>query len=264
MASAELKIDARRKKILDVLDRTGHVYVKQLSDQLGATQATIRTDLKALEGSGKLERVSGGAIAKVRLAAREGNVSNLPEKQAIARACVKLIQNGDTLFINSGTTTLEVARELRGLKNLNIVTSSIAIATELSDVPGFRVILLGGELNVQYGFICGGDAQDQLAKYQADHAILTLDGVSAVGGITTYHADEAIIDRMMVERAKHSIVVADHSKINRTGFTLICPLSAIQTLITDNRCPPQDLSALGAVAPNIICAELGDAGETRP
>jgi DeoR/GlpR family transcriptional regulator of sugar metabolism len=263
MAAAELKIDARRKKILELLERSGHVYVTQLSEALGATTVTIRSDLKALETSGYLERVPGGAIAKVKLAQSDAVVSLLKEKRAIARACAARIDNGDTLFINSGTTTLELAYALRQHRNLNIVTSSIAIATLLSDAPSFRVILLGGELNVQYGFTRGGDAQDQLSKYQADHCILTLDGVSASEGITTYHADEAIIDRMMVERAKHTIVVADHSKIGRAGFSLICPINHIHTLITDDRCDADALKPLDRDGLRIIQAPVDADAQSR-
>lgn len=255
MITAGLKIDARRKKIVEQLESTGRVLVSQLSEALGTTPATIRNDLRALELSGQLERVQGGAIAKAKLGRGEGEISLLAEKRAIAEETVRQIANGDTLFINSGTTTLEVARALREHRNLNIVTSSIAIAMELGNVSSFRVILLGGEVNVQYGFTRGGDAQDQLAKYQADHCILTLDGVSVGDGITTYHADEAIIDRMMVEHAKRAVVVADHTKIGRAGFSQICPSDQIDALITDSDCPADELNALRALGVEIIRAE---------
>lgn len=232
---AGLKIDARRKRILEELERSGHVTIAQLSAMLGATAVTIRNDLDVMEASGQLERVQGGAVSRAAVPVRDGRRRMLREKQAIAAATVDRIRDGATLFINSGTTTMEIAYALRArCRDLNVVTSSLAIASELSSVPGYRVLLLGGELNVHYGFTCGGDAQEQLAKYQADYCILTLDGVSCEDGITTYHADETIIDRMMLERAKRTLVVADHTKIGRTGFSRICPLSAIHTLITDN------------------------------
>lgn len=234
---AGLKIDARRKRILEELEHSGHVSISQLSARLGVTTVTIRNDLDALEANGQLERVQGGAISRTQLPVREGRLRQLKEKQAIAAAAVRRIHDGATLFINSGTTTMEVAYALRSCcRELNVVTSSLAIASELSPVPGYRVLLLGGELNVQYGFTCGGDAQDQLAKYQADYCILSLDGVNPDEGLTTYHADECIIDRMMVERAKRTIIVADHTKIGRIGFSRICPLGAKHTLVTDTGC----------------------------
>jgi len=257
--SAALKIDARRKRIMEELERSGHVSISQLSAMLGATTVTIRNDLDVLEANGHLDRVQGGAVLRAPLSMREGRGGMVKEKRAIAIATVAHIQDGDTLFINSGTTTMEVAHVLRShCKDLNIVTSSLAIASELSAVPGFRVLLLGGELNVQYGFTCGGDAQEQLAKYQADHCILTLDGVSCEEGITTYHADETIIDRMMVERAKHAIVVADHSKIGRVGFSRICPLTMIHTLITDDGGNKDAIAAVADKGVEVVCAALAE------
>jgi len=255
MGISELKIDARRKKILEILNRCGRVQVSQLSSELGATAVTIRSDLDALESGGMLERVTGGAIAKTRFAPNEMEIPFLLEKQAIAAAAAGVIQDGDTLFLNSGTTTLQIACALKQHRKLNIVTSSIAIATELSDIPSFRVILLGGELNVQYGFTHGGDAQEQLTKYQADHVFLSVDGVSKEEGITTYHADEALLDRMMAERAQDVIVTADHSKIGRAGFSLICPLAHVHTLITDTKCGTEALAALRNGALRILEAE---------
>lgn len=254
MGSGELKIDARRKRILELLERDGKVVVSQLSAELGATTVTIRNDLDALERSGYLERIQGGAIPKSKQPSQDPAVSCLWEKQCIAAATAQLIHDGDTLFLNSGTTTREIALALKQHRNLNVVTNSTVIATELSTMPSFRVILLGGELNPQYGFTCGGDAQEQLQKYQADYAILSLDGVSANGGITTYHADEAIIDRLMIERAKQVLIAADHTKIGRAGFSLICPLSKVHALITDKDSHEETMEDIRASGIQVVVA----------
>ena len=246
MAPSGLKIDTRRKRILELLERDGRVSVARLSEELGATAVTIRSDLNALERNGYLERIQGGAIRKMRIQPQRPAGANLPEKQAIAAATAQLIQNGDTLFLNSGTTTHQLAVALKGHRNLNVVTNSVAVAAELSAIATFRVILLGGELDPQYLYTCGGDAQEQLQKYQADYAILSLDGVSVENGITTYHADEAIIDRMMVEKAKKTLIVADHTKIGRAGFSLICPLRQADTVITDDQCDPEILQSIAS------------------
>lgn len=254
MASEALKIDARRQQILELLARDGKVSVAQLSEAFGTTPVTIRSDLDALERTGYLERVQGGAIVKTRVAAQATSIVNLKEKQAIATAAAAQIHDGDTLFINSGTTTREVAVALKRHRNLNVVTNSIAVASELSGIPTFRVILLGGELNAQYAFTCGGDAQEQLLKYQADCAILSLDGISAESGITTYHADEAIIDRMMVERAQKTLIVAIHTKMGRAGFSHISPLQQVHTVITDAGCDPARLEEIRAAQVRVILA----------
>lgn len=255
MAAPNLKIDARRQKILDLLEQNGRVSVAHLSKLFCTTPVTIRSDLDALEMSGCLERIQGGAIRRGQMPPLLSSGNRLLEKRAIAVAASRLIHDGDTLFINAGTTTRETALALRQHQRLNIVTNSIAVATELSEIPTFRVILLGGELNTQYLFTCGGDAQEQLRKYQADYAILSLDGVSAEHGITTYHADEAMIDRLMVERAQRTLVVADHTKMGHAGFSLICPIQQVHTLVTDSACDPKTLEKLRSALVQVIVAE---------
>ena len=249
MAPSGLKIDTRRKQILELLERDGRVSVTRLSQELGATAVTIRSDLSALERDGYLERIQGGAIRKMRIQPQRPVGSNLPEKQAIAAVTARIIQNGDTLFLNSGTTTHQLAMALKEHRNLNVVTNSVAVAAELSAIATFHVILLGGELDPQYLYTSGGDAQEQLRKYQADYAILSLDGVSVENGITTYHADEAIIDRMMVEQAKKTLIIADHTKIGHAGFS-----QQVDTVITDDRCDQAIIEPIAAQA-SVITAK---------
>ncbi|MBE6605016.1 MAG: hypothetical protein E7639_04865 [Ruminococcaceae bacterium] len=139
----------------------------------------------------------------------------------------------DTLFINSGTTTEIVATALKKRKNLNIVTNSIAVASSLSDADTFRIILLGGELNAKYGFTYGADTQSKFDHYHADWAILSIDGISSLGGLTTYHAEEAAIDHMMICESERLLVAADYTKIGRTGFMRVCALSDDICLVTN-------------------------------
>lgn len=227
MAGSKLKIDIRRNRILELVRQDGKVLVSELSQKLGATQVTIRNDLTALERDGYLVRTKGGAI----LMPHQDDGSNSPllnlridrsdEKQAVAKAVAGMVRDGDTLFINSGSTTQLVANALKERRNLNIVTNSLAAATILGDMPTFRVVLLGGSINATYGFTYGGDAQAQLAKFQADWAFLSVDGVSVRGGITTHHAEEAVIDNMMIDGARSAWIVVDRSKIGRAGFARI-------------------------------------------
>ena len=254
MAPSGLKIDTRRKQILELLERDGRVSVTRLSQELGATAVTIRSDLSALERDGYLERIQGGAIRKMRIQPQRPVGSNLPEKQAIAAVTARIIQNGDTLFLNSGTTTHQLAMALKEHRNLNVVTNSVAVAAELSAIATFHVILLGGELDPQYLYTSGGDAQEQLRKYQADYALLSLDVFSVENGITTSLAAEAIIDRMMVEQAKKTLIIADHTKIGHAGFSLICPLQQVDTVITDDRCDQAIIEPIAAQA-SVITAK---------
>ena len=242
-----LKIDIRRGKILEKLKQQGTVSVAQLASELGATPVTIRSDLDALEAEGYLVRVQGGAVPSQRTQAGHSagrKTVHAEEKQAIGHAVAELVRDGDTLFINSGTTMLAVANALRIRKNLNIVTNSLEVASELGAIPGFRVILLGGEVNVRYGFTYGSDAQEQLSHYRADKAIMSLDGIESEAGLTTYHAEEATINRMVIARSSQLIVAADHSKVGRTGFFRFHPLGQEILLVTDRQVLEEAVAAL--------------------
>ena len=237
MASEKLKIDARRQKILEILGREGKVRVTDLSRQLEATPVTIRSDLTALERDGFLERVQGGAVQSARTYYHKDFLQrkqvNSDVKKQIAATVADMIRDGDTILINSGTTTYFVAVELKKHKNLNIVTNSLSVALELGDHPSFRVILLGGDINAQYSFTHGSDAQEQLRNYRADYCILSMDGICPESGVTTYHAEEAVMDRMMMERAACTIVAAESRKIGRVGFSHVCDTGRIDWLVTD-------------------------------
>ncbi|MCE5188066.1 MAG: DeoR/GlpR family DNA-binding transcription regulator [Eubacteriales bacterium] len=240
--AGELKIDVRRKKILEILRRDGQVRVSQLSDALGATVVTIRNDLDALEQDGYLERTQGGAIQTMKnyynLEFQRRKQEHMEKKKAIAAACAAMVRDGDTLFINSGTTTYFTAVELKQRKNLNVVTNSISVAVELGGLPTFRVILLGGDISAQYSFTYGEDVKEQIARYRANWAILSVDGVNPGTGVTTYHAEESVIDRVMMERAEKAIIVADSTKLGRESFSRISALSSGTVLITDRDADP--------------------------
>lgn len=258
MATGKLKIDIRRQAIIEQLNRDGIVQVAQLSERLGTTPATIRNDLDTLAAEGQLDRIQGGAVRKVKPA--EGWVgTSVPVGQgrrAIAEAVLSYIKDGDTLFINSGMTTMAVAEVLSLRKNLNIVTNSLAVANYLAHQADMRLILLGGELNANYGFTYGGDALEQLSRYQPQWSILSVDGVHPEHGITTYHADEAMIDRTMIARAQKTIIVADHRKIGRVGFSHICGVSEGQILVTDTGCEEAQLERITATGAQVHVAQL--------
>lgn len=246
MADRKLKIDIRREKILEWLRQDGKISVSELSSALGATVVTIRNDLNVLEQEGHLTRVQGGAVlANSRKTAEiTEEIANAPQKRAIAAAVAAMIRDGDTLFINSGTTSLCVAEALRDRKNLNIVTNALAVAVKLKEISTFRVLLLGGVINAQYGFTYGSDVQEQLSRYQADWAILSVDGISAGGGVTTYHAEEAMTDRMMISGARNVLIAADGTKVGRPGFTWIQDCGEALRLVTDGGDQAPSLEAL--------------------
>ena len=252
-----LKIDVRRRRILDALSRNGQVWVSELSAELGATPVTIRSDLMALEEEGLLERIFGGAIPRVRNVLNRGAFSqdheNKDAKIRIAAAAVKFVLDGETLFINSGTTAYYAARELKLRKNLKIVTNSIPIALELGEVPSFKVILLGGDVNVQYSFTYGNNVMEQLEQYRADKTILSMDGIHSAVGLTTYHSEEAVVNRLMMERASQTVIVADQRKLGYKSFSYVSDLSQISCLITDAHETDPGIEELRQTGLKIIC-----------
>lgn len=255
-AMGKLKIDNRRSRILELLKKNGKVYIAELARELGVTSVTVRCDLDSLERDGYLVRMKGGAVYSNRNLDKGAPVPleapRVKEKENIARRLSDMIQDGDTLFINSGTTTQLIAAELKRHVHLNIVTNSISVALALGGISTFRLVLLGGEVNVKYGFTYGAEAQEKLARYHADWAILSVDGIGAENGITTYHAEEAILDRIMIENAAHVVVAADSSKIGRVGFLRVCDAAEGITLVTDRSDKTEQLAALRECGVEII------------
>ncbi len=235
-----VKIKQRRESILNKLMLDGMVYVNLLSEELSVTTATIRSDLEALEQEGFLTRIQGGAVpisssSLLSLYAPSGTILNPTEKTAITTFIAEQINDGDVLFINAGTTMKFLANALKNKKNLNIVTNAVDVALNLGGIATFRVILLGGEVNSQHGFVHGNIALAQLSGYRANWAILTLNGISGENGMTTFHPEEVPINNMMIQNAAKTFIAADYSKIGHTGFTSFGELSGNIELVTDIR-----------------------------
>ena len=251
-----LKLDARRNSILEILNRTGKVRVSELSQILGTSEVTIRNDLSELEKSGYLERVPGGAVQTMKnyynMDLHQRRNENAEEKQSIAAAASSLINDGDTVLFNAGTTTYFTALELKGFKNLKIITNSIAVAVEMSSIPTYHVQLLGGNINPQYSFTYGSLAMAQLRKFKADKAILSIDGVHCDAGLTTYHAEEAEVSKLMLERSRTAIVVADYTKIGHESFLKVADLKAASYLVTNKKADSDELDILREAGLTIV------------
>ena len=232
------KGESRRERILRMLEQDGQVRVNQLAERLGTTAVTIRSDLSAMEKAGLVERIPGGALPTgVNLFSQmfqRGKAVNAGAKRAIALDAARQVEDGDTLFINGGTTTYYAAQVLKKAKRrLIVITNSISIALELGTAPTFTVILTGGQVNSYYSFTCGSEALDQLRRYQVKKAILSIDGI-AESGIMTVHPDESTIAKMMIERSRRRIIIADSSKVGVEGLCTICSLDQVDMLITDS------------------------------
>ncbi|HET7012123.1 MAG TPA: DeoR/GlpR family DNA-binding transcription regulator [Anaerolineales bacterium] len=218
----------------------------ELCDLLRVSEATVRRDLEALEARGLLERTHGGAIWTLRLPhepvySLSAEVRRA-EKRAIGRAAAALAVDGDTVFVNSGTTTTEVVRSLAAredLSRLTLVTTNVTGTLEARH-PGFDVILLGGLFRPQSNAVVGAFARRSLSRIYAARAFIGVDGISLKAGVTTPISAEADIARQMVERTRGQVViVADHSKWGVVSNFEIASIDDIHVLVSDRGLPPR-------------------------
>lgn len=236
----------RRSFILQQVESRGSVTVASLADQLQVSEMTIRRDLNDLEKDGLVKRIYGGAVSArgrsyeppLLLRSKE----HAPEKKAIGHRAAQLVADGDSIALDVGTTTLEVARQLQDRRNLTIITPSLHIANLFVNNPHIRLILPGGTVRPGEASMIGDLAQQSFKDLFVDRLFLGVGGIDVEAGITEFNLDDAFVKRAMIQSAKEVIVVADASKFDRVAFAAIAPLSAIHVLITDEP-PAHDLAA---------------------
>jgi len=240
--------EERRRAILEILNREGRVLVLDLAKHFATSQVTIRKDLEALHAHGLIHRTHGGALP-----AREGALEDptlrekeklhRSEKLRIADAAAAMVQEGQVVILDSGTTATAIARALRGFQNLTIVTNAVNIAAELSGSP-VEVILTGGTLRKNSFSLVGPIAEETLRRLNADLLFLGVDGFDVHYGLSTPNLLEAKVNRTMVEVAKRTVAVCDASKFGRRSLSLIVPPTALHEVITDRGIPKSDLRTL--------------------
>jgi DeoR family transcriptional regulator, aga operon transcriptional repressor len=240
--------EERRRAILELVKREGRVLVMDLAHRFDTSQVTIRKDLEELHSHGLIHRTHGGALP-----AREGALEDptlrekeklhRKEKLQIAEAAARMVQEGQVVILDSGTTTTAIARALRTFHTLTIVTNAVNIAAELSGTA-VEVILTGGTLRKNSFSLVGPIAEETLHRLNADILFLGVDGFDVHYGLSTPNLLEAKVNRVMVEIAKRTVAVCDSSKFGRRSLSLIVPPSALQEVITDRGAPKSDLRAL--------------------
>lgn len=241
----------RHKKILEMLSQRQAVSADELAREFGVSKITIRRDLDALAAHKILERTHGGARSVAGLRLEEyfetKDLAAKREKSLIGRHTASLISDNETVFVNGGSTTLEVVRHLRGRK-VRIVTNNTACLALDMDAQQ-ELILLGGEYRVQSKSLVGDLAISGLHGIFSSVTVLGINGVSVSKGCTSAVSQETTVNKAMIENSGGKvIVVADHSKLNCVSSFLTCPLSRVDMLVTDWK------------APLAFCEELQDAG----
>ncbi len=248
---SQMLIEERRQYIMALAQRHGRVLVEELAQSLGISRITVRKDLDYLQRRGALQRTHGGALlpgsgtlSDPSLQEKEGRHSS--EKQRISAAAVELVQEGQCVLLDSGTTTTAIARALKKFTYLTVITNAVNIAAELSGT-GFEVLLTGGSLRKNSFSLVGPLAEDMLHDMHADILFLGVDGFDLDVGLTTPNVMESRVNRAMVKASSTVVAVCDSTKFNRRSLSKIVDASAIQHVITDSNLSKETADALRSI-----------------
>jgi len=241
---------SRRAQILEELDSKGQVFVSELSKLFNVSEVTIRNDLAHLEKQNMLIRARGGAI-KIKLyhigidtPFSDKQKQFFKEKQRIGKTAIELIKDGDTIVLDSGTTTMEIANNLSTFKDLTIITNALNIASILSENSKINVFMPGGFIRKKSLSMIGGLAEESFENFFCDKLFLGVDGFDTNHGLSTANVEEAHMNQVMIEIARKVIVVTDSRKFSRRQFAFIAPISKIDIVITDSGISEEDKQRL--------------------
>jgi DeoR/GlpR family transcriptional regulator of sugar metabolism len=228
----------RRDKILELLKEDGSAKVNDLAKIFKVTEVTIRQDLEKLEKENLIVKEHGGAFLKniadqvrgVALSHQE----NIDKKEIIATKCIEYIENGDTIILDSGSTTTEIAKKLKGFKNLTVITNALNIALLLGGEPGIEVVMTGGEFKPPTLSLTGQKAADFFRGINVQKLFLATAGISLKSGLTYPSISDIVVKKAMIDAAETTYLVADSTKIGKSAFASLGALSLINYIITDS------------------------------
>ena len=248
----------RQKQILSLLSQHGRLSVAEIVSQFSISEATARRDLETLSSQGKALRVHGGVIAveqappELPILERENEQGD--EKARIGRAAAALVGNHETIFLGSGTTVLEIARNLRDHKNLTVITNSLPVLNILAGNKEITVVSLGGMLRESELSFIGHITEQALSEVRVDKVFMGTRGVSLEHGLTNDYLQETLTDRAILRIGREVLIVADHTKVNRVATVLLAPLKSMQTLLTDSNADKKFVQALKKQGITVIAA----------
>ena len=227
----------RQQQITQLVERQQRISVADLCELFSISEATARRDLEALAQQGKVDRVHGGAISisnappELPILDREKEENNA--KRQIGQAASGLIQEGETIFLGSGTTVLELARNLKTRKGLTIITNSLPVLNQLSGTEN-TIVCLGGMLRLTELSFIGHITEQSLDEVRAEKVFIGTRGISLEHGLTNDYLPETLTDRAILRAGKEIIVLADHVKFGRVATAMLAPIESVNTIITDN------------------------------
>jgi DeoR/GlpR family transcriptional regulator of sugar metabolism len=228
----------RQEQMLQFIQARKRTTVDELMAHFGVSPATVRRDLDALEKQGKVRRFRGGAMlgqAPPELPALQRAEEQAGEKARIGKAAAQLVADGDTIFLGSGTTVLEVAKNLHGRKNLTIITNSLMVVNELAYDEAIDTVLIGGMLRHSELSMIGHIAEQALQEVRANKVFMGIRAIDLKNGLTNDYLPETLTDRAILNIGAQTIILADHTKCGVISTAYLAPLSAIDVLITDDK-----------------------------
>ena len=238
----------RQQQIAQFIRERKRATVAELSEHFDVSEATIRRDLEKLDSEGEIRRAHGGAIAVERAAPEppvvHRMVENEKEKRRIGQATAQLIQDGEVIFLGSGTTTLEVARNLDGRKNLTVITNALNVVNQLAGKQKITVIVTGGLFRHSELSLIGHITEQALKELRADKVIMGMRAINIEEGLTNDYLPETMTDRTIIQFAPEVILVADHSKFGKVSTAFVAPITSVSKIVTDAGTPPQIVADL--------------------
>jgi len=248
----------RQKQILSLLSQQGRLSVAEIVDQFSISEATARRDLETVAAEGRAQRVHGGVIALEQappeLPILERENEQAAEKARIGHAAASLVANHETVFLGSGTTVLEIARNLRDHKDLTVITNSLPVLNILTGRNEITVVSLGGMLRESELSFIGHITEQALVEVRADKVFMGTRGVSLEHGLTNDYLQETLTDRAILKGGREVIIVADHTKVNRVATVLLAPLDQMHTFVTDSKADRKFVQALKRQGIQVVIA----------
>ncbi|MCS6906448.1 MAG: DeoR/GlpR family DNA-binding transcription regulator [Anaerolineales bacterium] len=231
----------RQEQIVQLLTQKKRITVNDLCEIFSISKATARRDLEVLASQGKIQRVHGGAIlvssAPPEMPILQRQSEQAEEKREIGIAAAQLVSDGSTVFLGSGSTVLEVARNLRERKNLTVVTNSLPVVNILADVQEITLVVIGGLFRKSELSFIGHLTEQALKEINVDQVIMGARAISLTHGLTNDYLPETMTDRAIIQIGRRVILVVDHTKFGRISTAFLAPLEAIHTIVTDSATP---------------------------
>lgn len=244
---------------MNMLDKNGQVFVHELSEAFNVSEVTIRNDLELFESKRLLIRSRGGAMKFDNSVGLDFQLSDkdkihYAEKIRIGKKAAALVNSGETIILDSGTTTMEIAKNLNPEDSINVITNAFNIANQLINSQNINIIVPGGTLRKNSHSLVGPLAEKSIRNFYVDKVFLGVDGFDTTQGAFTPNIEEASLNQIMIEISKEVILVADSSKFKRRSLAFICPVTKIDIVVTDEHISREDQNRLADLGVKVIIA----------